>query len=118
MEMLQLHFDQTKKKKVKTKLMLLIGSSGILVTVFTIIDIVLFVDKITVTKIGYDVVGYVYPMITMVIMTLQFSTFILLIHERFIWINSILQKIQQQRNENNLKNLFCRLQKPYFLSHV
>ena len=95
-------FDITKEYAVSKKYTIIAVLVAILLIVtYVVIDVVLFVEEVTFSSVGSEIVAYVYPLITMIIMILQFATMALLIKQKFKWINLKLRQIQETWHDFN-----------------
>ena len=98
-------FDITKEYAVSKKYTIIAVLVAILLIVtYVVIDVVLFVEEVTFSSVGSEIVAYVYPLITMIIMILQFATMALLIKQKFKWINLKLRQIQETWHDFNKEN--------------
>jgi hypothetical protein len=65
-----------------------------LIVAYLVVDVCLFLEHVTLYDVGTEVVAYVYPLTTMLIMISQFGTVAMLIRQKFKWINLKLKQVK------------------------
>ncbi|XP_044258466.1 putative gustatory receptor 28b [Tribolium madens] len=102
MHQLDLPFDTANEyTKAKIRVLFAIATAICLIISYVIINIILFLGSVTFVDIGAEIVTYVYPLVTMITMVMQFGTLCLLVKQKFRWINIKLEQIQKQWQEKN-----------------
>ncbi|EEZ99392.1 gustatory receptor 164 [Tribolium castaneum] len=102
MQQLDLPLDLANEyTRAKVCVLFAIATAISLIISYVIIDIILFLGNVTFEDIGAEIVAYVYPLVTMMTMVMQFCTLCLLTRQKFRWINLKLDQIRKQWQGKN-----------------
>lgn len=94
---LELPIDLDKQyTKRKISVIFSVAIATCLIVAYVFIDIILFLGSVTFADVGAEVVTYVFPLVSMMIMVLQFCTLCYFIRENFELINLKLKQIKQK----------------------